>query len=310
MTIATMLAMIDLLPFYWNNNVMVNFTVHDEAGSPVPFASVHVVTRATRLSFWTNYSEKESTYEGWTDWRGKRTLFFPCYSAEFWGYVTKNGYYEEDDVGGEFAWKGGRFTPNLVEHSKNINVELRKKHRPVKMYVYEYDFKDKFNPPTNGIYRIEYDFQKGWALPPYGDGEVDDMAAIVKVAKHKTYFDAKLCRLEFPHGGAYVCENYKHGQLKSDYEANPEAEYRKTLESSEVASCDTHLVFRVRERRDSEGNLVSAQYGKIQGGINIPKYGHQELRFSQCSLNPTPNDLSLECDMDESMDGRRGPFLP
>ena len=57
-----------------------------------------------------------------------------------------------------------------------------------------------------------------------------------------------------------------------------------------VAEDDECLVFRTRIVKDEKGNIVSANYGKIYGGIRtVGFFGAPAIYF-----NPNPNDLNME----------------
>ena len=53
---------------------------------------------------------------------------------------------------------------------------------------------------------------------------------------------------------------------------------------------EDYWVFRVREVKDSKGNLLSANYGKIYGMIRV--FDH--FYYDKCYFNTTPNDTNLE----------------
>ena len=51
--------------------------------------------------------------------------------------------------------------------------------------------------------------------------------------------------------------------------------------------------FRVRTKKDENGLIINALYGKIQGDVEVDRHG--QIRFTYY-LNPTPNDRNLEFD--------------
>ena len=54
-----------------------------------------------------------------------------------------------------------------------------------------------------------------------------------------------------------------------------------------------HYCFRIRTRRDAEGRIVSALYGKVYGDFRINDLAGIAFTYY---LNPTPNDRNLEFD--------------
>ena len=60
---------------------------------------------------------------------------------------------------------------------------------------------------------------------------------------------------------------------------------------------DQNYFFKVRTKKDEKGNIVSALYGKIYGGVNygIFRCPTAFLYFTYY-LNPNPNSLNMEFD--------------
>ncbi len=99
-------------------------------------------------------------------------------------------------------------------------------------------------------------------------------------------------------------KKYKNTSFVSAYEADSNAIYRTEFPFSSycsykdsadygavrVAEDDEYLVFRTRVVKDDNGNIVSANYGKIYGAIRtVGFFGAKAIYF-----NPTPNDTNLE----------------
>lgn len=57
-----------------------------------------------------------------------------------------------------------------------------------------------------------------------------------------------------------------------------------------VAEDDEYLVFRTRIVKDEKGNIVSANYGKIYGGIRTVGF----IGASAIYFNSNPNDVNME----------------
>ena len=68
---------------------------------------------------------------------------------------------------------------------------------------------------------------------------------------------------------------------------------------------DRNFAFRIRTKKDADGKIVSAYYGKIYGDIEIKKpYGVEELVAAPSFmyyLNPNPLDRNLEWDMKNNL---------
>jgi hypothetical protein len=112
--------------------------------------------------------------------------------------------------------------------------------------------------------------------------------------------------LTFPNpddGIQQFCEPHHGGSVfrlprlapEGGYETNFFREYRVgagAVRNDEMQREDLNYLFRVRTKRDANGKLVSALYGKIEGRI---EYGDKWFSFFYF-LNPTPNDRNLEHD--------------
>ena len=61
---------------------------------------------------------------------------------------------------------------------------------------------------------------------------------------------------------------------------------------------DRNYFFRIRTKKDEQGNIVSALYGKIYGNIDFSAAGSISMLYY---LNPDPNDRNLESDYKKNM---------
>ena len=86
---------------------------------------------------------------------------------------------------------------------------------------------------------------------------------------------------------------------KSDYLVTKGKD--KNVKYFSSSNPDRNFAFRIRTKKDKNGKIVSAYYGKIYGDIVIKKpYGVEELVAAPSFmyyLNPTPLDRNLEWDM-------------
>ena len=312
MNMFMMLGTFHIIPVGIDNTVRVNVKVNDDAGLPVQNANVSVGTRRDRIDLWTNSSPEYRSVNEKTDRQGRASLVFPCYSAHFNLAVSADGYYTE--VPDEISFKTcgtGLFTVNLAEYEKNIDITLYRKKSPVAMYVRPRYFRSsiKYNS-TSGV--CEYDMEKCDYLPPFGHGERCDMRVEWETIRTNNLEECK-GKVTFVDGGAYVMKKRTMNErtLCSVYRADTNESfktefpflYRRQYNSSgkilsdknidiHVLKEDEYFIFRVRERHDENGNLVSVNYGKLYG----PFRGSIYLNFGQCSFNPNVNDNNLEVD--------------
>ena len=83
-------------------------------------------------------------------------------------------------------------------------------------------------------------------------------------------------------------EDYFDMEMDEDIQDTDDDEYMDGQEP--VAEDDEYLVFRTRIVKDDNGNIVSANYGKIYGAIRtVGFFGAKAIYF-----NPTPNDVNME----------------
>ena len=168
---------------------------------------------------------------------------------------------------------------------------------------------------------ISYDLAAGDYLPPYGQGKVADLIYNLQYAskgpdpaskggkpeliKKYEFYDA-VFTLTFSNEGdgiqSYFANPSTGGELLLPYCA-PENNYTNILvihqgvdaqgRHGDLPRNDQNYFFRVRTKKDKDGKIVNALYGKIYGAINwfrVPVYN------ATYYLNPTPNDRNLEFD--------------
>ena len=64
-----------------------------------------------------------------------------------------------------------------------------------------------------------------------------------------------------------------------------------------VLKQEEYFVIRTREKRNADGKLLAANYGKLYGDFRVGEYlDFEYLNFGQCSFNPNVNDNNLEVD--------------
>ena len=246
----------------------------------------------------------------------------------YFGARKRGDYY--DAKGGRLYFSGrsilkfGRWLPDDL----TVTVRLDRVVRPIPLFAkrvggvaYKYgkrrydsafvsdvDFREIVT--TNRV-AFSYDLARGDWLPPYGAGEVADLTATCwkEITGYKTYevpagfktvtnyLSHAAITFNGPDNG--VCEVTPHELAGILIREAPDAGYSASLSrwyerrGENNSDKNRHYCFRIRTRRDAEGRIVSALYGKVYGDFRV-----NELRGISFTyyLNPTPNDRNLEFD--------------
>ena len=219
--------------------------------------------------------------------------------------VEKSGYYRSTGV------KRDKRTINRLlnrwEPWPSIAVAtLRKKKNSVPMYA------KKTGPiavPVIGK-PVRYDLEKGDWVKPHGKGEISDLVFTANIKeddhgnKYQSYtltFSNKLDGIQ-----EYKDKKYIQSYFKWPYEApltnyNPsnyelivyginKFPVRKKCKLKE----NTNYIFRTRTKVDKNGEIISANYGKILNGFD---FGGKNFTISfTYYFNPDPKSMSLEFD--------------
>jgi hypothetical protein len=229
--------------------------------------------------------------------------------------MGKLGFY--DSTWGMFLAKDEQSVSNgcWLPWNPTIPVVLREIRKPIPMYV-KY-FEGKF---PNGV-PVGFDCEIGDLVEPHGQGKVADFTILSHVGGimyKKTVKDISLSSQD-PDEGFRIEKLHVDSAFKSDYFA-PEFGYATNLfaassydssgpgfQGTILYGGDSYLVFKSRVKRDSDGNIISANYGKIYNEIT---YGGSDPSMKTTGVkflyyfNPTPNDRNLE------FDGRNNLFKP
>ncbi len=276
--------------------------VLSEDGNPVTNAVVKTTTERDRLNMSWTKPIKMKTWTVSSGKDGRASSAFTCHSGYFEVEVSADGFYPERLRDQHFATKlNSSNTGNIFEErEKELSITLRRIINPVDMVVHR--FLDKTFPRRSG--EFGFDLEKCDWTAPFGAGKVADVTFKydlivtnnVERCSGSLYFNAS--------GGAYKLKKQKGTSFVSVYEADSNATYRTEFPFSSycsykdcgdygavrVAEDDEYLVFRTRIVKDEKGNIVSANYGKIYGGIRtVGFFGATAIYF-----NPTPNDTNLE----------------
>ena len=242
-------------------------------------------------------------------------------------------YYSGVGDGFEFKRKNlfGVWQPdNLV-----ATIRLQRVEHPIPLCVKRVELRDYARgiggfDGTNSVLR--FDLMKGDWLPPYGKGEVADMAISSRIkitgtgkfrkpypefgwSKMDFYMMKNECSLQSTDGIAEVMSDPKAGIKIRDaskeiigcsvlrvsgvsqmFERNGKDWYTQNFNDLNPDRCYT---FRIRTRRNDKGELVEAYYGKIYGDFEFEgddKKGLIGVKFLYY-LNPKSLDRNLEWDM-------------
>ena len=269
-------------------NAKVTLRIVDEEGKPVEGAKIsasYIIRFYTKTTF--------ASIKGVSD--GEGHFVASATGGDDLGFtVTMEGYYES--IGG-YTFKeivNGRWEPWNPE----VVVVMRKIEHPVPMYVRDTIMtKKKMVIPVLGkavgFDLIEYDW-----VSPYGNGIRSDIIFQVDRKLVKNDEAEYVFKANFPgkfDGIQLYKEDIRSGSSFKLPRFAPEGGYQNSLIRTMKAvpsvyekntSADNNYFFRVRSE-ESNGKLVRAMYGKIQGDIEFrPGYDHTAAFFMQYFLNP------------------------
>ena len=212
----------------------------------------------------------------------------------------------------------------LVPHFHSMTVALHRVKSPIPLFV-----NDVSVSKTKGIFgdenAVRYDLMKGDWLPPNGAGEIAD----VEFVRHATeelglgtngvgivdmrLRDRMTVRFLGEECGIVAVKPFADSGLK--WRTAPESGYKRehicertTPEDLQVKTNwrgDQCHCFRIRVKKDPNGDIVDAYYGKIYGGIGFFLEREPIRRVSGMDftyyLNPTSLDRNLEHDQKNNL---------
>ena len=238
--------------------------------------------------------------------------------------VPPKGFYVGDSWGTDFKKKNifGVWQPdNLV-----VTLRLQRVENPIPLFVKQLFSRASASVSSNyfdiGKGKMQFDMVKGSFLPPIGKGEHADIC-FTRLKREDlgigttfrgsitapAYKDSMSIRFTGEDNGLAEVPSKKTAGIK--IRTAPEDGYTpdylvtkgrdKSVKYFTSSNPDRNFVFRIRTKKDKNGKIVSAYYGKIYGDIVIKKpYGVEELVAAPSFmyyLNPTPLDRNLEWDM-------------
>jgi len=244
-----------------------------------------------------------------TDTNGVVTLAFSCITGEV-AYSTRPfaGFY--GNVGSQnFRFTGvtsGQWQP----WNPTKEIHIKRILNPVPMYARR---ANEIKIPTKGEL-LGYDLMVGDWVAPYGKGETSDF-----ILKYESKPEPKVPSRAYPpydnaltvrfsnngdgiqsffapqHSSSELrlprqapADGYESVLMKREYKEPGQSAYTDFRE-------DQNYFFRVRTKKDAQGNIVRALYGKISGDFFVGGSDDNKLTFTYY-LNPEPNSRNMEFD--------------
>jgi hypothetical protein len=265
-------------PHSWTATVK----VVGEDGNPVVGADVSVqyTIPATSDLGGQTYGE----IKGLTDTNG---LFAASHidSSSSLGIVIKESNYYTTHIGYQFYFDEKRRNPSFTSVLKKIG-------KPIPMYAK--NIQNLKVPEFNKA--IGYDLMIGDWVGPYGKGINADLFF---TETHTNPQSGYILSVSFPNPGDGIQEfeeplllqNAPSGQsdLRSTQNAPVDGYQSQYIQTT--YNQNQNFYFRIRTKLDTDGNVVSARYGKIYG--NLAQFIYY--------LDPTPNDRDIEFDPKQNL---------
>lgn len=263
--------------------------VYDEGGNPVSEVSVRVdYVDAGPLKIVKGITNEKGVFIS----QGKKVH----HRVEL--FVSKEGYYTS-----KFEHQYANALPNTAEGV--FKLTLRKKGVTVPLYAKRVNM---IFPSVGNEYG--FDFEKGDWVQPHGKGKKSDVFFLAEKKVLNMFNGQNRLKVRFPNNcdGLLIDQTWIPGSLfQQKKTADPQAKYEQAIEIHRVWSSDKmndpapkhNYVFRARSKINKQGDLVSASYGRILGGIYLATGYTQEdgcaVRFTYF-FNPKSNSLNLEFD--------------
>ena len=228
--------------------------------------------------------------------------------------IGKEGFYSSypPKYGG-----GNAVSVNAETGKRHFRIVMRKISNPIPMYA-KY-MRGVHFPALNGT--MSYDLEKGDWLPPYGKGTEPDFVFHLScqlgddIPGNVKAYDATLS-LVFSNeddGILNHIESQMEGSVFHLPREAPETGYASQwslhkYENREGSSYSTtrknedmNHFFRVRTKKDKDGNIISAHYGKIRGPLWFGVASGRAGLSMRYYLNPNPNDRNMEFDPNQNL---------
>lgn len=250
---------------------------------------------------------KGRSYDGWVDYR----------------IPNVEGFYQIDGILTRFTNATETLVSRWLPYDEVQVVTLQRKGKPIPLFVRHEDsgrFRDLTTEPDGKFY---YDLVKGAWLPPFGKGVQADIEFSFLPRKDfgvhiglsgypgRSYRDEIVLRFIGDGNGIVSVLPPPNAVLKireaplEGYEQK-HVSWRgrnKDIQPERSDCTEKCQAFRIRTRKNAEGKIASALYGKVYGGFPLTYRGADHpsgVEFTYY-LNPIPNDQNLEWDMKHNL---------
>jgi len=314
----------------------VTFHVVDDAKHSVTGFAIGLGTFLRHIPGDNFGTDENTSVWGVTDTNGWVTLSIPSITGEvtYWPYVSDRTAVDKMTIyHGNYGFRherlrfkeavSGRWQP----WNPTVEVEMKRIVNPIPLYAKIIKLQKSKRIPEFGK-PIGFDLMKADWVKPYGNGEESDFIFTINVklgGMTREKFGYRIhdssFHVGFSNDGDGIQSVYAEpnkGSVLRLPRLAPEQGYETCLTRKSYSHKDgffnekrddQNYFFRVRTKKDEEGNIVSALYGKIHGELDWDWMGG--VRFTYY-LNPTPNDRNLEFDGKNNLlkPGRRDTSWP
>ena len=324
--ICTSIVMLMVMPdIYGGTASFTGVVVDADSNNPVANAEVCAYFENRSMKFFE--SGTTDRYKGFTDANGRVHYSATSTKGEVgWRVLNAEGYYAGIGEAPKYNHDSLLAVVRWSPWNQVVTARLDRVVSPIPLYVKRVEGEwynqmkwrrtDPYNSPCTNTVIAAYDLFKGDWLPPYGNGEHEDIrftarTKLLGVEKMSRRHQAMRYRtdycIEFPGDGNGICEVIPRNRATLKLRVAPTNEYVGVVtrwegwfgagepqkSNFDASRC---FAFRVRTRKDKEsGNVIESYYGKVYGDWNFlapSSHGGGIVYY----LNTTPNDRNLEWD--------------
>jgi hypothetical protein len=282
-------------------SAQLSVTVSDEENKPA--ANAEVIAWFPHI-YGAGASPKGESVQVPTDRNGQVVLQGKTAGSVSFG-ARKEGYYETSGGKIDFPGMHQRAEPLKAERE----VVLKAIRKPIPMYARP--LREMKLPSLNTPFG--FDLEVGDWVAPHGVGRTTDIIFEVS-GQYASYRDHDLTlSVTFPNrgdglvefaGSANIGSQLRSGHLAPESGYRPGLTLRKKALHEQKASewlneskPGSNYYLRVRTVLDDDGNVVSANYGKIYGNIDFLDFVQAEAVY----FNPKANDRNVEFDPGQNL---------
>ncbi len=289
--------------------------VTNESGSPITNATVHAGFATAIKPGWGWGAGKPNEIQGLTDTNGVCVLQGSGNGGSVGIGVRKDGYYGSAGYEIVFTNLTGTIMRKWEPWNPTVNVILKQIGAPIPMYAKS--FGNRSIPTSNQP--VGFDLMAGDWVSPHGKGQETDLRFTFSFEPERVHtnwygssprihrlFDYSLaisfCNKDdgavpvsvTPHKGGSALRLPPMAPEAGYSPLSPRRVYQQEGKPQRTdIQKDQNYFFRVRTKKDDNGNIVSALYGKIYGDFQFDERGRLTFTYY---LNPTPNDRNVEFD--------------